>query len=190
MEFQKELTIRVCKAEDLSALREICEETSTIPCKTDAQRQFLRLVYCDPYVLTQTCHCFVAVNEADVPLGYILCAPETRAFLRVFRRSFVPQIDRLGLHFGIQARASQTIHALFGRKYSAHLHIDLSEKARHLGTGTALMNALKAHLSAIGIHSLFLSCDKRNENALRFYARNGFESVVTLFGQKVLVCHF
>ena len=184
------LTIRPCEKEDLQALRSICEETSTIPCETDAQKAFLHYVFCDPYVETQTEHCFVAVDEQNTPIGYILCAPDTRAFLDVFRREYLPKIDRLGLHFGLQARAAQFVHAALCKTFPAHLHIDLSGPARHRGTGTALMNALKAHLASMGIHTLFLSCAAKNETAVRFYLRNGFVCVATLFGAKLLICHF
>ena len=189
MESEK-LTVRVCRKDDLPALRRICEETSTIPVKTDAQKKYLQLVYCDPYVQTQTEHCFVAVDETDTPLGYILCAPDTVSFLHAYRKLYLPQIDKLGASFAFQGRFAQTIHAAYARSLSAHLHIDLSEKARHRGTGTLLMHALKAHLSQNGIHTLFLSCASGNHNALSFYQRNGFVCKMSLPGLKVLVCHF
>ena len=184
------LKIRQCEKSDQSALRDICEETSSIPCETDAQKAFLHLVFCDPYAETQTEHCFVAVDEQNTPLGYILCAPDTRAFLRIFWRDYLPKIDKLGLYFGIQGRGAQFIHAALCKTFPAHLHIDLSERARHRGTGTALMNALKAHLASMGIHTLFLSCAAKNETAVRFYLRNGFVCVATMFGAKLLICHF
>ena len=184
------LTIRRCKKDDIDALRMICEETSSIPCETEAQRSFLHLVFCDPYVETQTEHCFVAVNDSDEPLGYILCAPDTRAFLRVFCKEYLPKIRRLGAHFAVQALAAQTLHVLFCNSFPAHLHIDLSERARHRGTGSALMSALKEHLASIGIHTLFLSCDSKNENAVRFYLRNGFACAANVFGFKILIAHF
>lgn len=186
----KKLTVRVCRTEDLPALRRICEETASIPVATEKQRQYLHLVYCDIYVLTQTEHCFVAVDETDTPLGYLLCAPDTAAFLRCYRKDYLPQIDLLGPSFALQGRFAQTIHAFFAHSFSAHLHIDLCEKARHSGTGTALMHALKAHLATIGIHTLFLSCASNNQTALAFYERNGFVCKAALPGLKILVCHF
>lgn len=184
------LSIRGARKEDLSAARRICEETASISCETDAQRSFLQLVYCDPYIETQTEHCFVAVDQQDQPLGYILCAPDTKAFLRLYRRDYLPRIDSLGLQFALQGRFAQTVHAALAGKYAAHLHIDLSEKARHQGIGSALMNSLKSHLSSIDVHTLFLSCDGRNENAVRFYLRNGFSIKASLFGMKIMICHF
>ena len=184
------MNIRRARKDDLSAVRNVCEETATISCRTEAQRAFLRLVFCDPYIETQTEHCFVAVDAQDRPLGYILCAPDTKAFLRLFRRDYLPQIGKLGLLFAIRGLAAQTVHAALAGTYDAHLHIDLSEKARHLGTDSALMQALKAHLSSIGVHCLFLSCDGKNENAVRFYERCGFTCKASLFGMKVLICRF
>ncbi len=148
------------------------------------------LVYCDPYIETQTEHCFVAVNESDEPLGYILCAPDTRSFLRLFGQKYLPQIGALGVRFSLQGRFAQTVHAVLAGRYGAHLHIDLSEKARHQGTGSALMHALKAHLKSIGVHTVFLSCSAKNENAVRFYLRNGFVIKAALFGMKIMVCQF
>ena len=47
--------------------------------------------------------------------------------------------------------------------------------ARGAGVGTALLDAVQAHLSALGVVRLELTMVARNEQARRFYERAGFD---------------
>ena len=182
------LVIRPCRPTDLDALRAICVETAFVPTRSENERRFLTLTYCDPYVETELAHCFVAADENDDAVGYILCAADTRKFLKTFRRDYVPAIDRLGLRYALTARGAILEQWLLSFRAKAHLHIDLSDAARHRGTGTRLMNRLKAHLVSSQVQSVILTCASKNENAVRFYRRNGFQTVFHIFGGHVLCC--
>ena len=73
---QKKLTvaIRAARPEDLAAMRHICLATSTEQAREKkALGDAFLLAFCDYYARAETEHCFVAVNEKDVPIGYILC---------------------------------------------------------------------------------------------------------------------
>ncbi len=179
------LIIRPYEERDLDAMREICAETSSLPLRDWRDSQFLLLTYCDPYV-AYTEDCFVAVDEADRPVGYILCASDTRRFCRDFRENIIPRIDRLGLRYSVMARgicAVQEMSAVFA---PAHLHIDLTADARRKGTGTALMDTLKAHLAERGIGRVMLTCGSGNKPAVAFYRKNGFRVVFRGFGECVM----
>ena len=178
--------IRPCEPRDLDAARAICEETSSIPLRDRRDRQFLLLVYCDYYVLYAS-DCFVAVDASDRPVGYLFCAADNRLYLRAFRRHILPQIDRLGLKYALFARGVLVGHALFAVFAPAHLHIDLTASARRQGIGTALIRTLKARLAAQGIPRVRLTCGSSNKNAIRFYQRNAFRTVLKGFGETLMV---
>ena len=175
-------TIRPAAERDLAAMREICAETSTLPLRNQKDLQFLLLTYCDAYV-KYTSDCFVAVDAADRPVGYILCAADTRRFCRAFRKNTAPQIARLGLRYAAAARGVAFMQALGAVFAPAHLHIDLTASVRRQGIGAALMRTLKAHLAAQGVRRVVLTCGSRNAPAIAFYRKNGFRLLLRGFGE-------
>ena len=178
--------VRPVRPDDLDAMRDICVETSSLPLRGERDRRFLLLMYCDPYAEYFPDDCFVAVDEEDRPVGYILCAADTRGFFRLFRREVLPEIDKLGFSRALGAKAvcaQQTVCSVFA---PAHLHIDLTASARRRGTGTALMNALKDHLASKGIDRVQLTCGSKNKPAISFYRKNGFHTVLRVFGSCVM----
>ncbi len=178
-------TIRRCAERDLEAMREICIETSSLPLRDERDRRFLLLTYCDAYVRL-TSDCFVAADAADRPVGYILCAADTRRYRRAFRKTVLPQIDRLGPRYALAARGVSVMQA-FGALFApAHLHIDLTASARRKGIGTALMKTLKAHLAAQGIRRVVLTCGSGNTAAIAFYRKNGFRRLLRGFGESLM----
>lgn len=177
-------TVRPANTDDLEAMREICIETSSLPLRDEKDRLFLLLSYCDPYLSFG--ECFVALDENSRVIGYILCATNTREFLKLFIKNIQPQISKLGLKYALTSRGSIAAQKLLLPLAPAHLHIDLTESARRKGVGTALINTLKEHLSARGIDRVQLTCGSKNTAAISFYKRNGFKTVVRCFGAYVM----
>ena len=178
-------TVRPIRAEDTEAVREICVETSSLPLRNEKDRQFLLLMYCDPYIgLTQDS--FVAVDENGRVVGYILCASDTRSFFGTFGKETLPQIKKLGIKYSALALGNCAQQVLCSPLAPAHLHIDLTEAARRKGVGTALMNELKGHLASQGISRVQLTCGSRNKSAIAFYKHNGFKTVLRGFGACVM----
>ena len=177
--------IRRATLNDLDAIRKICVETSSLPLRDEKDRRFLLLTYCDPYV-EYTSDCFVAVDENSRVIGYILCATNTREFLKLFSKNIQPRISKLGFRYAIMSRGSIAVQKLLLPLAPAHLHIDLTKSARRKGIGTALINTLKEHLSVRGIDRVQLTCGSKNKAAIAFYKRNGFGTVVKCFGAYVM----
>ncbi len=182
------LTIRPYRDKDLPRLRKICLETSSFRRSDKKTEAFLYLMFCDYYALCEPENVFVAADENDVAQGYILCARDFKTYRRRFRAFFQPDCDKLGPYFFGIVRGEMFVHGLLAKRYPAHLHIDLSEAARHQGTGTRLMDALKAHLRKEGCPGVMLSCGADNENAVRFYLRNGFQIKRKLGGACLMTC--
>ena len=178
-------SIRPARIDDLDAMREICIETSSMPIRDENDRQLLLLTFCDSYV-SFTSDSFVAVDENDRPVGYILCASDTRKFFRLYKENVLPQIAELGFRYSVMARSMCSLHKMCRIFAPAHLHIDLTESARRKGAGTALMNTLKEHLAGQGIKSVQLTCGSDNKAARIFYKRNGFKTVFRGFGSCVM----
>ncbi len=182
--------IRKYESKDRDNLKRICIETSGLPTETEKDKEFLFLMYNDYYAEIEPENVFVAVNDNDEAVGYILCSEDFSRYLSVFNRSYLPRIKSLGFKYFFMAVSEISVHKLFSKKYKAHLHIDILSECQGKGTGTALMNELKSHLKNKGINSLMLSCGMGNELAIKFYKKNNFRLHKNIMGSCIMVCEF
>ena len=166
--------IRKYESKDKENLRKICIETSGLPTETEKDREFLFLMFNDYYSEVEPENVFVAVNDSDEAVGYILCAEDFDRYFAVFKKIYLKRIRKLGFRYYSMALGEIAVHSIFAKKYKAHLHIDILSECQGKGTGTALMNALKEHLKGKGINSLMLSCGMGNKLAIKFYKKNNF----------------
>lgn len=180
------INIRKYREDDKEALREICIKTSRLPVETETQRKYLYLMYNDYYTEVEGENCFVAADENDVAVGYILCAENFARYSETFRKSYLPEIRKLGFRYYIMALGEMAAHFLYSKKYPAHLHIDILDICQGKGVGTRLMNELKNHLKSKKIPALMLSCGGDNTMAVRFYKKNNFKVIKNLAGSYIM----
>lgn len=180
------ISIRKYQAKDKSAARRILVETSRLPVETEKDIKLLEILYNDYYTEVEPHNCFVAVNEDDEAVGYIICAENYKKFVKTFMKFYMPELKELGIKYYIQGLMDIMGHALYARKYPAHLHINVLNVCQGQGTGTQLMDALKDELRAKGIKGLMLSCAADNDGAIRFYKRNSFKVLSVLAGGCVM----
>ena len=180
------ISIRKYQPKDKPAVRHILVETSRLPVETESDIKLLELLYNDYYTEVEPENCFVAVNEEDEAVGYIICASDYKRFRRNFMKFYLPEIKELGMKYYIQAVMDIMGHALYAAKYPAHLHINVLNVCQGKGTGTELMNALKNELKNNGVKGLMLSCAADNDGAIRFYKRNSFKVLSVLAGGCVM----
>ena len=176
------ISIRKYQPKDKPAVRHILIETSRLPVETEKDIKLLELLYNDYYTEVEPENCFVAVNEKDEAVGYIICAADYKTFRRNFMKFYLPEIKELGMKYYIQAFMDIMGHALYAHKYPAHLHINVLNVCQGHGTGTKLMDTLKAELRKNGKKGLMLSCAADNDGAIRFYKRNGFKVLSVMAG--------
>lgn len=176
------ISIRKYRPEDKPAVRRILIETSRLPVETEKDIKLLELLYNDYYTEVEPGHCFVAADENDQAVGYIICAADYKKFRRTFFKFYLPEIRELGMKYYIQAFMDIMGHALYAAKYPAHLHINVLPVCQGKGTGTELMDALKDELRKSGIKGLMLSCAADNDGAIRFYKRNSFRVLSVVGG--------
>lgn len=172
---------------DIPAVEQICLLTASAALRKDAAaRENTLLLYNRYYTRAALNDCFVAVNEADEAVGYILCAPDYKAYCDGFRKNECREIRKLGFLRGMRAYFEPHLQKKYAKGYPAHLHIDLLPEAQGQGLGTALMHALKAHLRAQSVPGVFLCVSSDNKKALRFYKKQGFK-VLNIVGGGVLM---
>lgn len=174
--------IRKYQSKDKEAVRKILVETSRLPNKTETDIKLLQVLYNDYYIECEPEHCFVAVNEEDEAVGYIICAADYKTFFKRFMKFYMPDLKELGMKYYIQGFMDIMGHALYAKKYPAHLHINVLNVCQGQGTGTKLMDSLKNELKSNGINGLMLSCAADNDGAIRFYKRNGFKVMSVISG--------
>lgn len=171
------IQIRPFRVSDQKALEAICLDTAADSLKkSQKDREYLLWLYCRYYTDCCPDTVFVA-DDGDGAIGYILCAPEYRAFLKSFRKTALLPLLRLRPLQGLAAYAGLRAQSRFGRKYSAHLHIDILPACQRMGLGTKLMDALCAELKRRGVNGVFLTVDAKNEKGVRFYQKYGFKTI-------------
>ena len=184
------ITIRKYEEKDRENLLRICVETSSLPTESQKDLDFLNLMFNDYYAIVEPDNCFVAADDNDDAVGYILCAENFDRYYKTFKGLYIPMIKKLGVKYYIMAMSEIAVHSIFRKKYPAHLHIDIMPVCQGKGTGTALMNELKDHLKEKGVSSLMLSCGMGNEKAIRFYKKNGFKMIANIAGSCTMVSEF
>ena len=179
--------IRPCRPSDREAIRDICIRTATIPARTKTECLYLWTMYCDCYTEQFAEYCFVAADAQDRPVGYILCAPDYKAYHTVFVREYLPRLRRSSiLRYIAAAGEVRSLRPLARQGYPAHMHIDILEEYQRMGIGTRLFGALKDRLHADGIHGLCLGVGYGNEKGIAFYQKQGFCNLRRMPGSIVM----
>lgn len=184
------ITIRKYQEKDRENLLKICIETSSLPTESKKDLDFLNLMFNDYYAIVEPDNCFVAADENDEAVGYILCAENFDRYFKTFKGLYLPMIKKLGMKYYTMAISEIAVHSIFRKKYPAHLHIDILPVCQGKGTGTALMNELKDHLMEKGIDTLMLSCGMGNKKAIKFYEKNSFKMIANIAGSCIMVSKF
>ncbi len=182
--------VRKYLEKDKENLRKICLVTSSLPTQTETDRNFLYLMYNDYYSECEGDNCFVFTNDDDEAVGYILCAEDFHAYIAKMKKTYLPKIAYLGNKYATMARGEIMVHRLFKKSYPAHLHIDILPEYQHIGAGSQLVEALKAHLKEKNVRGLMLSAGMGNKKAIAFYKKNNFKKTANIFGSVVMTYKF
>ncbi|GAA2009251.1 GNAT family N-acetyltransferase [Microbacterium ulmi] len=142
-------------------------------------------VFVLPYVARHPDLAFVVESDDGRVVGYVVCAPDTRAFEDWFHDEWWPRFaGRWPLPAEVRTRQDGILTYAYGRRagaepygdaYPAHLHIDLLPEAQRQGWGRRLVETLVAALRARGATGLHLAASIDNGGAIAFYPRLGFE---------------
>jgi len=178
--------VRPYRASDLPALYDICLKTADNGADGThlyADPRLVGEIFAAPYAALQPGHAFVA-EDADGVAGYILGAPDTRAFEARLEAEWWPALrDRYADTAEVPSwqRTREQWDAYYIHHpppnpqavvdaAPAHLHIDLLPRLQGKGVGKQLMDAF---LTSVGGRA-HLGCQAVNIRAQRFYEIYGF----------------
>ena len=166
------ITIRPYQDKDCPQVQQICIATAgTGFSETPHRRKAAVAAFCRYFIMRSPDLCFVAVDEADIPVGYILCTPSFGKWCR-----YAPEQFLTGFPPGLLWSIGSMLGALpYIRKYPAHLHINLLSPYQRMGLGRQLMDALETALRQRNCSGVSLCVSKHNHGAMKFYERCGFQ---------------
>ena len=171
--------IRPYQEKDKERVRQICLKNADCQYAPDDTKKYILLMYCDYYIEQEPDNCFVAVDANDNAVGYIICAENYEKYAKTFREIYLPQVDRISLKRFVDARLDLLSHSMFKNAYPAHFHIDIDEDYQRRGIGSLLVTALKLQLKKKKLKGMMLVCGADNLQAINFYEKNGFKTLLT-----------
>ena len=181
------MNIRPYQKKDFRFVQDICMATSSLKDDdTPTNRAYLCALYCDYYVDNRPETCFVAVDDDDTPIGYVLCAADRENYAEMMDEYYLPLVRKLNsgsfFHFNAMSKVEQRY---VRQGYTAHLHIDILEDYQRQGIGTQLIQALSDKLTELEVEGVYLICDAKNTAAKSFYEKLGFEDIDYITGAVV-----
>lgn len=169
-------SIRKYDKKDKQRVEEICLSTSSCPAREKALMQEALLeVFCRYYIEQEPDNCFVAADEQDEAVGYVLCAKDFTSWEERFHQFYL-ESSRNPI---TKLMGQGTVEGLkeFHKEYPAHLHIDIDPKYQRHGLGTRMMDALVKHLRECGVPGVMLCVASDNEKGQNFYRKYGFKEL-------------
>ena len=174
------MMIRPYEPKDHDAVEFVCLNSEG-PCDLNETGQFYILTtYCDYFIEKEPQNCFVAVNDADEAVGYIICAENYDRFLPVFLAEYVSRFSPDDLYRRRSAEDSTLLQKKHKSEYPAHLHIDLLPEYQRQGLGSRLVDTLADHLRKKGVSGVMLTVGASNDVGRSFYTKYGFTRIDAL----------
>lgn len=170
------MQIRKYNPKDRERIRHICHATATD--KTFIEnKDLVCALYAEYYCDYEPDNVFVLANDNDEAVGYILCAENYKQYIKNFKKYKLNDIKKLSKpHYRLQ-KLSFIMDRINGKKYPAHLHIDILPEAQRGGWGTKLVDTLINHLQQKGVKGVCLGVGADNEMGINFYKKYGFHQV-------------
>ncbi|MBQ9229454.1 MAG: GNAT family N-acetyltransferase [Eubacterium sp.] len=176
--------IRKYKPSDRERLRYIAKETAWKSYrKTEKRAEAVAILYNDYFTQYEPENIFVAVNDDDQPVGYVICSSNYRQFVDKTENELLPKAVKVYppirlVHIGLM----QTLKGIKLPERRVHFHINLLPEAQRQGLGTALLDALRAHLYRNGVAYMAACGVNRYAGSYQFYKKYGFVTYRNLMG--------
>ncbi len=183
------MNVRPYQPKDFERMHKICFETSS-GFDSEKGRVALFATYCDYYVNEEPENCFVAVNENDEAIGYVICSSDPIRYERVFKEKYAPVLKKASPVRYLFHVVNEWLCRRIKKEYPAHLHIDILPEGQRMGLGTRLMDALTDHLKKNGVKGVYLVCGAGNEKGVNFYKKYGFKVLSEKLGSVTFALKF
>ena len=147
-------------------------------------RQICRCaLYCNYYVDCEPQFCFVAVDENDLPVGYVLAAADLDNFYEKMQQDYLPVVRKLaGSDYYRYSAEMKVTQRYTSKGYTAHLVIFVDEQHRNKGVGSRLLAELLQKLRQSYVEGVHFVCGSKQEDVKNLLVKNGFEDIDYLSG--------
>jgi|LSQX01.1.fsa_nt_gb ribosomal protein S18 acetylase RimI-like enzyme len=168
------MNIRPYESKDKEDVRFICLNSEG-PCKlSEKDKNYILTTYCDYFIEKESQNCFVAVDENDKAVGYIICAENYDRFIKCFLSEYLLRFKKYEFGRRRAAKKSTDLQSKYKDEYPAHLHIDVLPEYQRKGLGHKLVDTLCEHLKSKGVKGVMLTVWENNEKGQGFYKKYGF----------------
>ncbi len=163
---------------DKERLRFICKETTGEENKkNEALLESIPIIFNDYFTENEPDNIFVAVNEENLAVGYVICSTDIELFRKKMLSDYNIRVKKTYLSSLFMHYASVLAVFITKKKYRTHLHIDILPEAQRQGLGTMLIDALCSHLKEKGIKNVSVLTISRKSMGYKFYNKYGFRTV-------------
>ncbi len=179
-------SIRKYKTSDKERLRFICKETTDEENKKNkALLESIAIIFNDYFTEYEPDNIFVAVNENDLPVGYVICATDISLFRKKMLSEFCQRVKNT--YAASLPLLYATVIAVYitKKQYRTHLHIDLLPGTQRQGLGTKLIDNLSLHLKEKGIKNVSVITISKKSMGYKFYTKYGFRKVAQISPDRI-----
>lgn len=168
------MTIRPYQEKDKENVRFVCLNSDGPNEHCEETNFYILTTYCDYYIEQEPENCFVAVDENDRAVGYVICTEDYDKYFAGITAGYVQRFPEENEDARNGILHSADPQREYKAEYPAHLHIDLLPEYQRMGIGHKLVDALCAHLRAKGIPGVMLTAGPDNVKGRNFYRKYGF----------------
>lgn len=170
--------IRKYKPSDKDRLRYICKETTGEENKKNpALLDSIAVIFNDYFTEYEPDNIFVATDENDTAVGYVICSTDISLFRKKMMTEFSKRVKKTYPASLPMLYATVIAVYITPKKYRTHLHIDLLPEAQRQGLGTRLIDSLVSHLKEKGFRNVSVMTISKNSMGYKFYTKYGFRKV-------------
>ena len=127
------LNVRELKKEDKERIKYIVVKTASNDYKDKPEAT--KLLFCDYYVDYGNGY---VLEDDGLVVGYILCSEDYKEYVKTFRDVYMPKLKEVDKAEYRKKKLEMLMDKLMGKKYPAHLHIDILEEYCEKGYGKSL----------------------------------------------------
>ena len=188
-----EITIRSFKNSDIQGILKICYRTGYMGESLHNRDIFndvklFGYLFCIYYPYYEPDNVFLAVDQNDKIVGYIMGTDNSKKQEDMFKRKMVLKIairallytswkyreSFKALMFFIKNLSLKSQPKNLYKEYPAHLHMNVLPEYQHMGIGSKLINVFEKHIKEKGVQGIHLRTSNNNIKALPFYEKKGY----------------
>ncbi len=184
-------SIRKYNPGDKPRLRFICMETTSEENKQKgALLESIPIIFNDYFTENEPENIFVAVDERNIPVGYVICSTDLKRFRKKMLTTYLTRVVKTYSPSVFLHIASVIAVFIAKKRYRVHLHIDLLPEAQRKGLGTKLIDALCEHLKKQGINNVSVMTIDKHSMGYPFYIKYGFRIVGKIPGKRYTMTYY